>query len=105
MRIVNRSTIGSWSARHGDAFAPLTYWYRVSSRATWSCFEDVRKDFPAADHIPTKATKDLRVVFNIGGNSYRLVVHIQMAMKTIYLKDFLTHAEYDKVDLKAKKYD
>ena len=58
--------------------------------AEWKSLEDMRRDFPATDMVGPLA------IFNIKGNSYRLVVRVVFRVGKIYIKEFLTHAEYDR---------
>jgi HTH-type transcriptional regulator/antitoxin HigA len=72
-----------FSARHRDALAPLLNWYRITKRAGWGSLAEVRKDFAHADIVGR------RTVFNIHGNSYRLIARINYRTKrtTIEIKD------------------
>jgi mRNA interferase HigB len=75
---------------HGDLAGPLDVWYRIAKRADWTSLEDVRRDFPSADAVG-KYT-----VFNIKGNEYRLISLIFYPRKKLFIRDVITHAEYDK---------
>ena len=68
----------------------LENWYRIARLASWGSLVDVRKVFPATD-----AVGDF-TVFNIKGNSYRLITQIYYSNDTILVRKILTHAEYDK---------
>jgi mRNA interferase HigB len=74
--------------------AAISEWHRIASNAEWESLMDVRKVYPHADYV------DPYTVFNIKGNSYRLVVKIEYRWRTIFVKRLLTHAEYDKGDWK-----
>ncbi len=65
-------------------------WYRVAKKAEWKSREDVRRTFPSAD-AAGKYT-----VFNIKGNSYRLIVEINYRSGRLFIRHILTHAAYDK---------
>jgi mRNA interferase HigB len=69
-------------------------WYATVEKAEWQNLEEVRQDYPE-----TEAVGNL-TVFNIKGNTYRLIVGIKYQSQTVYFKYFLTHAEYDKDDWK-----
>ncbi len=73
---------------------PLDVWYRVAKRATWKSLADVRRTFPAADAVG-KFT-----VFNIKGNSYRLIVEINYRTGRIFIRHVLTHVAYSRGDWK-----
>ena len=69
---------------------PLSDWYKIASHAEWRTLVDVRKTYPSADHV------DPFTIFNIKGNSYRLIVKIEYKWQMIFIKDVLTHEEYEK---------
>jgi mRNA interferase HigB len=62
--------------------------------ASWQCFDDVRKTFRGADQIRVKSGRKM-VVFNIGGNDYRLIAAIHYDRQKLFALRFMTHAEYD----------
>ena len=76
--------------RHPDAKGSLEDWYRIARRATWRSIVEVRVSYPHADAVGTCT------VFNIKGNDYRLIVWIAYSAQKIYIRNVLTHAEYDK---------
>ena len=67
-------------------------WYRITRRADWNSLADVRADFGHADVVGR------RTVFNIHGNSYRLVARVNYESKRVFVLHVLSHAEYDKGD-------
>jgi len=81
------------NARYADAVEPLLAWYRHALNADWSSPAEVKQDFRNASIL-----KDGRVVFNIAGNKYRLVVWINYAYRVVYIRFVGTHARYDKID-------
>lgn len=96
MRIIALSTLkkfweGSKSCR--DAREPALAWYRHTLNADWSSPADVKQDFGNASIL-----KDGRVVFNIAGNKYRLVVWINYDYRVVYIRFIGTHAQYDRID-------
>ncbi|MBU2645674.1 type II toxin-antitoxin system HigB family toxin [bacterium] len=96
MRIIALSTLKSfWKdyPEYADAVDPTLTWYRLALKADWTSPSDVKEDFGNASIL-----KDGRVVFNIAGNKYRLVVWINYAYKVIYIRFIGTHAHYDKID-------
>lgn len=74
---------------------PLDVWYRVARKAEWHSLLQVRQSFPSGDAVG-KYT-----VFNIKGNSYRLIVEINYRTSRIFVRCVLTHAEYDKEGWKS----
>ncbi len=71
----------------------LLAWYRHALKADWRSPADVKRDFRTASIL-----RDGRVVYNIGGNKYRLVVWINFAYRVVYVRFVGTHAEYDRID-------
>jgi mRNA interferase HigB len=96
MRIIAISTLKRfWQSTAGveDSIEPLLAWYRRSLAADWSTPAAVKRDFSTASIL-----KDGRVVFNIGGNKYRLVVWINYPYRVVYIRFVGTHAQYDLID-------
>lgn len=96
MRVIALSTLRIfWTgkAAHGDAREPVLAWYRHALRADWGTPADVKRDFASASIM-----RDGRVVFNIAGNKYRLVVWINYPYRVVYIRFIGTHAQYDEID-------
>lgn len=93
MRVIAKKTLQDYWAGVPGAKAPLEAWYAEAKNASWSHPADVKAKYGSASIL-----KDNRVVFNIGGNTYRLVVAINYAFATVYIRFIGTHAEYDKID-------
>jgi mRNA interferase HigB len=99
VRIIALSTLKAfWEEypEHIDAKEPTLSWYRHALAADWSAPADVKQDFRNASIL-----KDGRVVFNIAGNKYRLVVWINYAYRVVYIRFIGTHAQYDKIDVQT----
>jgi len=79
--------------RHPEAKASIETWLAITKSAAWQKSSDVVRDFPDADPV-----KNNRVVFNIAGNKYRLIVQISYVRQWVFIKFIGTHAEYNKVD-------
>lgn len=90
MRIIAKSRLIALAVAYGDCVQQVAAWYAIASSATWNSLSDVRQTFRSADVVGDKT------VFNIKGNDYRLIVHIRYDVGIIYIKDLLTHAEYNK---------
>jgi mRNA interferase HigB len=76
-----------------DAREPLMAWYRQVRHADWAGPADVKRDIRSASIL-----KDGRVVFNIAGNKYRLVVWINYPYRVVYIRFVGTHRQYDNID-------
>jgi len=93
MRIIARSTLREFWGKHRDSEAALRAWYTEAENADWSSPNDIRTRYRSADILPGD-----RVVFDIKGNSYRLVVVVKYRFKTLYIRFVGTHAEYDRIN-------
>ena len=99
MRIIALSTLKAFWVNHpaySDATEPTLAWYRHALKADWSTPTDVKSDFRNASIL-----KDGRVVFNIAGNKYRLVVWINYHYRVVYIRFIGTHAQYDQIDVQT----
>ena len=95
MRIIARSKIIDYYTDNPDAEVALEEWYHKTKRAEWTCFADMKKTFNSVDNVGNQ-----HYVFNIRGNNYRLVVVIKFTIKTVLIRFFGSHADYDKLDVK-----
>jgi mRNA interferase HigB len=93
MRIISRKTLKHCWEDHRDAEDALNSWYKEAEHARWHSFEEIKQRYSSADPLP-----DHRVVFNIKGNSYRLIVQIHYNTGVVYIRFAGTHAEYDQID-------
>jgi mRNA interferase HigB len=96
MRIIALSTLKAfWSSSpaYADSIEPGMAWYRETLGADWATPNEVKAQFSSASIL-----KDGRVVFNIAGNKYRLVVWINYPYRVVYIRFFGTHKQYDEID-------
>jgi mRNA interferase HigB len=96
MRIIALSTLKAFWGRNPaylDAKEPTLAWYRHALKANWASLADVKTAFAKASIL-----KDGRVVFNIAGNKYRLVVWINYTYRVVYIRFIGTHTQYDQID-------
>lgn len=92
-RIVAKSTLREFWERHADSEQYLKTWYDTAKSAKWSTPNDVKQTYVSASIL-----KDGRVVFNIKGNSYRLIVKFSYGKQWAFIRFVGTHDEYDKID-------
>ena len=94
MRIISRKTLRLfWEKReYADAEQPLKAWFKEASSADWSSPAAIKAAFGTASIVANS-----RVVFNIAGNKYRLVVRVNYPYRVIYVRFIGTHAQYDKI--------
>ena len=90
MRVISKRRLFEHSGCFPDATTAIQTWLETAERATWKSLTDVREMFPSADMLGRVA------IFNIKGNRYRLIVRLEFDTRPIFIKEFLTHAEYDK---------
>lgn len=93
MRIFTEKTLKEFAALHPDALLPLQVWAEIVKGSKWSCFADVKQTFNSVDSIGNQ-----RYVFDIKGNTYRLVVVIKFTIGFVYVRFIGTHKEYDRVN-------
>ena len=99
MDIVKISRLHEYSKKHSRAVPSLRPWRTATCSASWKTFTDVRQTFRSADQITV--SKGYRVVvFDIGGGAFRLITAIHYNRGIVYIRKFLTHAEYSKDDWK-----
>ena len=93
MHVVAKRALHEFWQRHRDAEMALRTWYGVVSAARWQGPADVKQQYASASFLAND-----RVVFNIKGNSYRLVAHVRFAWHMVFIRFVGTHAEYNRVD-------
>ena len=93
MRVIAKKTLRDFWERHSDCEQVLKSWYQETENAVWINSNSIKKDYPSASIL-----KDNRVVFNIKGNKYRLIVKINYDYQVVWVRFIGTHAEYDKID-------
>lgn len=90
MHIISLRRLRIFWEKHPDAERPLRAWFSQVNHAQWQDFAQLRAIFPTADQVKRLT------VFNIGGNKYRLICRVEYQRQRVYIRDVLTHAEYDK---------
>lgn len=96
MHVVKKKTLQDFWRKHPAAEIPLRAWLKDAERAEWRSMHDIKSYARTADLVG-----DNRVVFNIGGNKYRLIVLCLMAKGRLYVRFVGTHAEYDRIDARS----
>ena len=93
MRVIAKRALRQFWEVHADAKGPLEAWYAETLKANWATPQQVKAQFGAASIL-----KGGRVVFNIGGNKYRLVVAMDFGRQLCFVKFIGTHLQYDEID-------
>lgn len=99
MRVISVATVRKFWERNRQAETPLRAWLKVVHRALWSKPADVKAAYASVSFVGS------RLVFNIGGNNYRLVAAIAYAPQMLFVKWIGTHAEYDKIDVEEVNFE
>jgi len=96
MRVLARKTLRRFWEQPGrrDAEQPLKAWFREALKADWANPAQIKAAYRTASIVTAN-----RVVFNIAGNKYRLVVHVNYAYRFVYVRFIGTHREYDQIDV------
>lgn len=91
MRVIAKRILREFWGIHTDCTQQLKSWYQEWSKANWKNLNELKKNYPGAIILT-----DNRVVFNIKGNNYRLIVKINFDYQMIWIRFIGTHVEYDK---------
>jgi mRNA interferase HigB len=94
MRVIAKRTLRQFWELYSDAEDPLLAWFREVEKEDWSNPAQVKEKYRSASFVGG------RVVFNIQGNDYRLVVRINYPRRIVYVRFVGTHKEYDEIDVK-----
>ncbi len=97
VHILSKRRLREFWARHPDAQAPLTDWFRLVRARRYGSPHDVRRDFPAASFLGAGKT-----VFNVAGGRYRLVVVMRYETGRAYVLRVVTHQEYDRLGAEGR---
>ena len=93
MRVISLKTLREFYRKHPDSEQKLKAWYKEAEHALWKSPQKIKKNYPNASII-----SDNRVVFNIKGNNYRLVVKFNYKYGWAWIRFIGTHSEYDKIN-------
>jgi mRNA interferase HigB len=93
MRVIAKKVLREFWSRKSDSAEQLKTWYNETSKAKWASPNDIKLEYPKASIL-----KNGRVVFNICGNKYRLVVQINYLRQWVFIRFIGTHQDYDKID-------
>jgi len=96
MRVIARNTLRTFWSKHSDAAGALQAWFAEASHGTWRSMADIKQRYATASIIDSE-----RVVFNITGNKYRLVVKVWFPGQALWIKFVGTHASYDDLDVRS----
>jgi len=93
MNVISKRTLIKFYEEHSQAKSALEVWHSDARKATWNTPDDIKQIYSSASFL-----KDNRVVFNIKGNDFRLIVHIDYLRHIARVKFIGTHSQYDKIN-------
>ncbi|AXI83660.1 type II toxin-antitoxin system HigB family toxin [Xylella taiwanensis] len=93
MRVIAKHHLVDYWTKHSDTEQPLKSWYDEVSKAEWKTPQDIKRQYASASFVANN-----RVVFNIKGNTYRLIVAVAYRFGAVYIQFVGTHRQYDQVD-------
>jgi mRNA interferase HigB len=96
LRVIVKKILREFWEKHSDCEQQLKSWYQETSKAEWQNSNEIKLDYPTASIIG-----DNRIVFNIKGNSYRLIIKINFDYQMVWIRFIGTHSEYDKINAKT----
>jgi mRNA interferase HigB len=94
VHIITRKALIDFWKKHTESRMALLRWFKIVQKTEFDSFAGLRMVFPSADKV------EHWIIFNIGGNKYRLIASIHFNRRKVYIRHVLTHAEYDRGDWK-----
>lgn len=96
MRVIAKKILREFWEKHNDCEQQLKAWFQEASKADWTSPNEIKSEYSSASIVGND-----RIVFNIKGNTYRLIVKINFDYQMVWVRFIGTHAEYDKVNAKT----
>jgi len=93
LRIIAKKILRDFWLKHPDCEQQLKSWYNEAEIATWKTPNEIKSDYPSASILENN-----RIVFNIKGNNYRLIIKLNYHYQMVWIRFIGTHAQYDKID-------
>jgi mRNA interferase HigB len=93
VRIISKKTLREFWEKHKDSEQQLKSWFQETNSVEWKNPKQIKREYPSASFLA-----DNRIVFNIKGNKYRLIVKINYDHNILWVRFIGTHAEYDKIN-------
>lgn len=93
LRVIAKKIVRDFWESHADCEQQLKSWFQEASRAQWKNPNEIKQEYPSASIL-----NDNRVIFNIKGNNYRLIVKINYEYQIVWIRFIGTHADYDKIN-------
>lgn len=96
LRVIAKKVLREFWEKHSDCEQQLKAWFQETSKTEWTNLNEIKVEYPSASIIGND-----RIVFNIKGNKYRLIVKINFDYQMVWIRFIGTHSEYDKVNAKT----
>jgi len=96
LRVIAKKILREFWEKHNDCEQQLKAWFREASKAEWTSPNEIKAEYKSASILGND-----RIVFNIKGNTYRLIVKINFDYLMVWIRFIGTHAEYDKINAKT----
>jgi len=93
LRVIAKKVLRQFWTKNPDCEQQLKSWFREAEKADWQSPNQIKKDYPSASILENN-----RVVFNIKGNHYRIIVRINYSYEMVWIRFIGTHSQYDKID-------
>ena len=93
LRVIAKKILREFWTKHNDSEQQLKSWFREAEKAVWENPNQIKVEYPSASIL-----NENRIIFNIKGNSYRLIAKINYAYQMVWIRFIGTHAEYDKIN-------
>lgn len=93
MNVIAKKTLTNFWTKHADAKGPMSAWYQEVSKADWNGPHDIKNKYCSVDFLEQNS-----VVFDIKGNTYRIICSVAYSQKAVFIKFAGTHAEYSRID-------
>ena len=90
MHVISKHALAAFWLKHPGARIPLAAWYRLVKASSYSSFREIKRTFSSADYVPPF------VVFDVGGNNFRVIGAIHYDRQKLYIREVFTHVEYDR---------
>ncbi len=97
MHVISKKALVAFWSKHPTAKAPLEAWHRIAETSSFKSFVEVKHTFNAADYVAPYT------VFDVGGNNFRVIAVIHYNRQKLYIRDVLTHSEYDRWSKEQRK--
>lgn len=93
MHVISGLQLIRFWQKHPDSETAIRIWFKKIERGKWKSFSELKQDFPTADYVGNN-----RIVFNIKGNNYRIIVLVFFTGQKMFIRFVGTHSEYDRID-------